>query len=321
MSFNISSFTGLGALLLIGLVIAIITMTIYTIYILTHPPRRTYASALARGRPGEPAELDPGPRGKRPFTSWTFQHQGLDLPVWDIQGDKPDGPIFILSHGWGDSRIGGLTRTPALATHASRLILWDMPGHGEAKGTCALGTREVDALLTLIDRVGAPVVLFGWSLGAGVSIAAAAREAEIEGVPARSLGPSDAQRKITAVIAEAPYRLPWTPARNVLASFGLPFRINLPLAMGFLGMRFGLGPRWPGFDRAQLAAKLRSPLLVIHGALDAICPVEDGRDIANAAPKHELLILDNGAHHSIWTDPQFGEPCAKALERFLASMP
>jgi pimeloyl-ACP methyl ester carboxylesterase len=304
MSFNSSSLVGLAALLLVGLIIAIIAMTAYTIYLLTHPPRRTYASALARGRPGDPGELDPGLRGKRPFTSWTFQHGGLDLPVWDIQGDKPDGPIVILSHGWGDSRIGGLTRTPALATHASRLILWDMPGHGEAKGTCALGTREVGALLTLIERIGAPVVLFGWSLGAGVSIAAAVQTDSVKGV-----------------IAEAPYRLPWTPARNVLASFGLPFRINLPLAMGILGLRFGLGPMWPGFDRAALAAKLRAPLLVIHGALDTICPVQDGRDIAGAAPHHDLLILDNGAHHSIWTDPQFAEPCTKALHRFLASMP
>src|ERR1051325_5442832 len=201
MSFSWDSILGLAVLLLVGLLIAIIAMTAYTTFLLTHPPRRTYASALARGRPGEPGELDPGPRGKRSWKSWTLQHRGLDLPVWDIEGDKPDGRVFILSHGWGDSRIGGLTRTPPLAQFASRVILWDMPGHGEARGTCSLGTREVGALQNLIERIGEPVILYGWSLGAGVSIVAAA---ETSGV--------------AAVITEAPYCLPATPARNVLRS-------------------------------------------------------------------------------------------------------
>src|SRR5438045_2944805 len=104
MSFNISSLIGLLVLLGVGLLIAIIAMTLYTIRVLTHPPPRTYASALARNRPGDPGELDPGPNGKRKWTSWTLRWRGLDLPVWDIEGDKPDGPVFILSHGWGDSR-------------------------------------------------------------------------------------------------------------------------------------------------------------------------------------------------------------------------
>src|SRR5262249_38296638 len=160
------------------------------------------------------------------WTAWTCRWRGLDLPVWDVEGDRPDGPIFILSHGWGDSRVGALTRTPSLAAFASRLILWDMPGHGEARGACTLGLEEVGALFRLIEPIDKPVVLYGWSLGADVSIAAA------------TVSPS-----VTGVIAEAPYRLPRTPARNVLRTFGLPWRINLPLALGLLGIRWGVGPR------------------------------------------------------------------------------
>src|SRR3954470_13363765 len=107
MHFDVSSLVGLAVLLAVGLLIAIVLMTGYTIRVLTHPPRRTYASALARGRPGDPGELDPGPRGKRPWGAWSLRWHGQDLPVWDIEGDKPGAPTFILSHGWGDSRIGG----------------------------------------------------------------------------------------------------------------------------------------------------------------------------------------------------------------------
>ena len=47
-------------------------------WMLTHPPRRTYASAIARGRPGDPGELD----RPREFHSWSFRTRGMRLPVW-----------------------------------------------------------------------------------------------------------------------------------------------------------------------------------------------------------------------------------------------
>jgi pimeloyl-ACP methyl ester carboxylesterase len=221
--------------------------------------------------------------------------------VWDVVGDDPAGPAVILCHGWGDSRIGGLSRLPAVAPCASRLILWDMPGHGEARGRCSLGTREVGALLGLIEQVGGPVVLVGWSLGAGIAVAAAAGD-----------------DRVLAVVAEAPYRLPWTPARNVLRAFGLPWRVSLPCAMALLGTRFGVGPLWRGFDRAALAGKVRQPLLVIHGADDDVCPLEDGRDIAGAAPQGVFLPIPNAGHHGLWTAESTAVQCRAAVREFLS---
>src|SRR5438128_946292 len=102
MAISSESLIGLGELLLLGAAVVIAALTWYTVYLLTHPPRRTYVSALARGRPGDPAELPPGPSGKRSSSQWTVRWRGTDLPVWDIQGDAPQGPVVILSHGWGD---------------------------------------------------------------------------------------------------------------------------------------------------------------------------------------------------------------------------
>src|SRR4051794_37254269 len=100
MSFGLQSWIGLLTLLLVGLGLAILAVTWYTIYLLTRPPRRTYASALARSRPGDPGQLPPGPRGARKWSAWKFEWGGLSLPVWDIEGDAPEGPVMILSHGW-----------------------------------------------------------------------------------------------------------------------------------------------------------------------------------------------------------------------------
>jgi len=284
---------GLAQLLLVGLLLAFLWSVAWTIWRLTHPPRRTYASALARGRPGDPGELPAGPGGeRRTFTSWPLRTiDGLDLPVWDMRGDDPAGPVLIMTHGWGDSRIGALTRAQPLFASVSRVVMWDLRGHGDAPGTSRLGTREVDDLIALIAHVKGDtpecVALLGWSLGAGVSIAAAARD------PDRAM----------CVIAEAPYRLAITPARNVLRGMGLPRGISTRVAFWLLGLDFGVGPSWRGFDRAAFASQLRAQLLVIHGDADDICPIDDARAIAVSSTRAELIEVRGAGHHSLWSTP------------------
>lgn len=299
---------GLCVLLLIGLAICLVATVWFSAHTLTHPPRRGYAYAVARSLPGDPSELEE----PAPFDSWTLQSRGLALPVWDVAGSDSVGPTVIVTHGWGESRVVALSRLPALRRCSRRILLWDLPGHGDSPGICSLGTREVDDLRALIDRVAldnAPILLYGSSLGGGVSIVAA---------------PGDS--RIAGVIAEAPYRVPIVPARNVLRGAALPYRANLPIAMALLGTRFGYGPRWAldaaagGFDRALHAARLAVPLLVLHGERDSICPVEDGRAIAAAAPQGRLVEIAGAEHTNLWTQQPFAETCADAVRRFVAAL-
>ncbi|MDX2130994.1 MAG: alpha/beta hydrolase [Planctomycetota bacterium] len=306
---------GLGVLLAVGLGLAWLLVAGWTIATLVRPPRRTYASALARGRPGDPGELAPGPRGVRAWRSWTVRWGGLDLPVWEIDGDDREGPVVVLTHGWGDSRIGALTRAPHVLGRASSVVMWDLPGHGEAPGRCTLGEREVDALRAVLEALASrgpdaspPVVLFGWSLGAGVSIVAAGG------------GPTGSARRtprIAGVIAEAPYRLVSTPARGMLVSMGLPHRATLGPALWAVGVWCGAGASWKGFDRAAAAARLGVPLLVIHGSDDAICPIADGRAIAAAAPHAEFCEVPGAGHSGIWTEEFRATLAAGAVGRWL----
>lgn len=292
---------GLIYLLLLGLALAWLAVVLYTSRLLTRPPRRSYAYAVSRGKPGDPREcLGPSTR----FTSWSLRSpsSGEDLPVWDIVGEKQGGPTMIVSHGWGDSRVVMLARLAALMPHASRIILWDMPGHGDAPaGTrSSLGTREVDDLLALIESAekdAGGVVLYGFSLGAGVSIAAAARAGE----------------RVRAVIAEAPYRLPITPAQNVLELRGLPHRATLAPALALLGMANA-----EAFDRAAHARGLHAAtrLLVIHGEQDAISPIADGREIA-VCGRGTLVSIPNGTHADLWTPPASRQQAESAVAAFM----
>jgi pimeloyl-ACP methyl ester carboxylesterase len=225
--------------------------------------------------------------------------------VWDIAGERAEGPVVVLTHGWGDSKIGALVRLDAVAPVASRVIAWDLRGQGEAPGVCTLGVRERGDLRELVRRVregapGVPVVLMGWSLGAGVSIAAA-----------------EGDEGIAGVIAESPYRLAATPARNVLRGRGLPWRATLGPALFLLRLVLGRGLRDSEFDRTRHAAGVRCPLLVLHGARDEICPVEDGRAIGAAARQGATALVATAGHNDLWNDAGHAEECGAAVRRFI----
>lgn len=313
---------GLLALLGLGLLIAIALGAWITGHHLRRPPRKTYGWALARNLPGEPGELD---------DPLAFEALELDLraddpklkpfgrsPVWDIQGRDPSGPVIIWTPGWGDSRVGALARIRHLAPVARRVIAWDPPGQGDAPGKWPMAVRE-DRMLRELARWAAtthnaPILLAGSSMGAGLSLVAAVDLADQNAAP------------IAGVIAEAPYRLPRVPARNYLRAVGHPHTWNIELVYGLMGLRLGAGADWEkahdgrAFDRAQWAAKLPCPLLVLHGDLDVISPPEDGKEIAERAEHAQLVMIEGGGHNDLWLKPEFERQCAGAVGRFVRSL-
>ncbi len=318
---------GLVLFLLLGLLLAELLAVWMTVRRLRRPPRRSAAWAVSRNQPTDPSEMVPARR----FENYTLRldpsRPREESPVWDIAGDAaaPDSPVLILTPGWGDSRVTMLGRVAALAPFAARVVVWDPPGHGEspAGSVCALGTREPAMIRALIEHAAAtharPIILYGFSLGAGASIVAAAEfNSGLSSHPA-----PQAPSPITAVIAEAPYRQPWTPARNVLRLAGLPERSVVPVVFAVLGIRFGAGPRWRGahggasFDRAIHAARLDVPLMVIHGGSDEICPTSDGEAIAAAAPRGLFARIEGATHNEMWRDTATAKRARETIERFL----
>lgn len=166
-------------------------------------------------------------------------------------------------------------------------------------------------------------MLYGWSMGAGVSVAAAGEEQQSSKAAEQQRG-SEAEQwgdvGIVGVIAESPYRLAWTPAFRVMHLAGMPWRVNGPLAFAWLGLRLTGSVRWRGFDRAEHAARVGVPLLVIHGTADEVCPVRDGRAIAGAAPSGRIIEIEGGGHNDLWTEARFAEQCARAVREGVANV-
>ncbi|MEL6330335.1 MAG: alpha/beta fold hydrolase [Planctomycetota bacterium] len=277
-------------LLLAGGVVYWIGLVVSTAWRLLHPPRRTYAWAVARGVPGDPAELD----SPLAFETVAVHSRGRDLAAWSIEGRDPDAPTAVLTHGWGSSRIGAIGRLPDLAAASSRVIAWDMPGHGESPGVCELAHGEIQDLVAVIQQLApeGPLHLHGWSLGAEVSLRTVAQMA-------------DASR-VVGMTVEAPYRRGLTPALNVMKQAELPTALNLRPALALIGLIWGGRPDRRFRDLAETVGSVECPVRVIHGSEDEISPPEDGRAIAAALPRGEFLLAEGAGHHDAWKTLQEG---------------
>lgn len=328
---------GLLITLGIGLALAWLLVVVSTAWQLTHPPRRGSTWALAKGVAATPDEFVLPDGSHLRYTTWHFRStKGRgDFEVWDIHGADPHGPTVVFTHGWGDSRTSSLPRVPPLLPHARRILLWDLAAHGDqpfdrAQPTprmSSVGTHDVDDLMDLLavmtqtgranttpenraETSRDAMVLAGFSLGAGVSIAAGAR--------------CDSSVPLVGVIAEAPYCLPQTPARNVMHLRGMPHRFTLGPAIRLIGLMLRQPGDWmkPGgpFDRAALARKLRCPLLVIHSADDEVCPVRDGQAIAASVSGSAIVVVHGALHTDVWREPATSQQAAAALGEFMRGL-
>lgn len=297
---------GLAGLLLMGLGLAIVTLVITLRSRLLNPPRRTLAWAVSRSWPATPAEMDEARFGVS-GVSWRpleVHARGgtMRLSVWEIQGRANDGPTAVLTHGWADSKLSSLARLEPLLGSCSRVIAWDLPGHGESSGQSEMGRLEHDLLERVLDDVlgeqnETPLVLVGWSLGAGVSLRYAAT--------------GKRRAMVRHVIAEAPYLLPQTPAVRVAQAAGMPAFLVWPSLMLIGGLKW-LKPG-EDFDRAIYAKKMTCGLTVLHGEADPVCPVEDGAKLAQAAAEGEIVRIAGARHNDLWINPLYRAVCVNKV--------
>ena len=266
----------LGLIILLAFAAACIVLvgTVALIHRLSRPQRQTYASALARKLPTDPADLEL----TRVEQQVTFP-DGSTTPVWIIDGDAPAAPAMIIAHGWGHSRYAALKRAELFKTRASKLVVYDLRAHGESTAArSGLGAIEADDLIELLRQLDLPerLVLYGYSIGGSIAMAAAAR------------APGELRCRIKAVIADGPFRLPLEPISAARRRRRYPVFPFVHLAWGYAALRLR---RYRPFDRVEDAARLPCPLLVLHGTEDWRCPFESARKIAAAAPRGEFIAF------------------------------
>ncbi|MBI1371259.1 MAG: alpha/beta fold hydrolase [Phycisphaera sp.] len=287
---------GLLILMAVAWVLLVVIGAAVMVRVMTHPPRRTAGAAVAQGLP-----LDPGDAGLDYGTITFTDATGVEIEAWSVRGGDDDGPIVVMLHGWGDSRIGMLLWYETVAPGAARLVMFDQRGHGDSphprygwsdtervdvlRLVDKLCERDASARLGSVSKRGAglgaraqPIVLMGFSMGAATAIDAAV-----------VAGPE----KVTAVIADSPFRHVDVVTARMVRAQRLPARPWVWVSMLWLAMRGAHVRRW---DTADRAAAMTQPLLILHGTEDRVTPPTDAQSIAEAAPQARVVEFPDAGH-------------------------
>lgn len=277
---------GLAILFLAAAAVWVVIGAWAVVWVMTHPPRRTAGRMVARGLPTDPVEAG---------ATYSVDHiaaaDGQEIELWLVDGDdsRPDGPVMVMLHGWGDSRLGKLLWLDVLKPSANKLVLFDLRAHGESRhGRCTWGAEEVDDVLRVIRRVREreglqrPIVLVGLSMGTGTAIETAAACEEVAGL-----------------ILDSPYRRPIDAVKATMRLNGVPTRPITDVAWMWLRWRL---PSVARFDAAAWAAKLHQPMLILYGEDDRIVSRSDIEAIA-ASARATVVSFEAGHLQGACADP------------------
>jgi len=258
-----------------------------------------------------------------------------------------EGPTVLVLHGLGASKISVLPILPPLVHAGHRLVVPDLPGHGESdKPRGDYSPRFYARVLRqLLDELGVErAAVVGNSLGGRVALEMAVRSpdrvtglglldpavpgfrvryvlgftrvipTEVGAIPF-PLREAWMKRAVRRLMAD-PSRLPGDSFDAAAAEFIRIYRNPAARMAFFDSLRHILiEPPRPFWGRM---GRVRVPALVIWGEDDRLVPVRLAYKLKDAIPGAELLVLPKVGHV-----PQFEAPeeTAGTLLRFLAELP
>jgi alpha-beta hydrolase superfamily lysophospholipase len=230
---------------------------------------------------------------------------GVNLAGWFLGGGSRN-TVVILGHGLFRSRREVLDRAAFLRQQGYDALLFDFRRHGESGGErVTLGYQERLDFEGAFDfvrerRPGAPVLLYGVSMGAAAALLAAA---ETPGV--------------AAVVADSSFlNIEHTVVHHVKLIFRLPHYPFASVLLFFLEMRGHFDRKDFDLEKAVAALGTR-PVLIVAGGDDRRMPPELQKRLfeASRSPKSKYVIIPGAGHGAAYrVDP---ESYQKTLGGFL----
>jgi pimeloyl-ACP methyl ester carboxylesterase len=221
-----------------------------------------------------------------------FAVNGADnakISCWFIPAQESKA-VMIVSHGVADGKSGLLHCVLPFIKSGFSIVMYDLRHHGESTGDfCTLGYYETKDLLLITDYVkenladGKPLCYWGFSLGATVSILAAAKRTDISAVVARS--PFENVRSVVKHYAWNFYYMPYFPV--------------VPLALKFFEWK--TGAKIDKTDIYKITDKLKNiPILLIGSENDKQVPLEWLENMRDEIGKSAELLVGPYGHVEIF---------------------
>ncbi len=237
--------------------------------------------------PAPPVAVGPPPPPLEE-TTWALA-SGVELHGWHFRAARPEAPAVLFLHGNGENletmrRSGLVGDLTGLGVH---FALLDYPGYGRSGGSPSeplVLEGAAAALDWLVDRhPDSPPVAAGWSLGAAVAVWLAAEHPQ----------------RVAGLIALSP----WTSIADVASAHFPRWLVGILLH--------------ERYDSLAAAARVRSPALVIHGAVDRVIPVEQGERVGRAlGARARTRVVPSAGHNDLLARPEVW----REMDAFLAGI-
>ncbi|HRJ69426.1 MAG TPA: alpha/beta hydrolase [Beijerinckiaceae bacterium] len=242
--------------------------------------QRSFIYAVAPQKPAVAAASVPG------LTETDLvMADGVRLNTWIVPPTAGDRPIYVYFHGNANTLMRRAERFRLLTSNGSGLLAIHYRGYGGSGGkpTEALLHKDAEAAFAEAEKrfPGRKLVAFGESLGSSIAIRLASERPQVAAVVLDC--------PFVSVLSRAQASYPWLPVSLLLVD---TFRSD----------------RWIG--------TVKAPIFIMHGALDRVTPIEEGRKLFALAPDRKRFVAYPDAGHV--DNFRFG--AADAIWQFLKDM-
>lgn len=220
----------------------------------------------------------------------TAKAQALSVPSGHLQAYEwparlANAPTVLLVHGWisNAARMAEVVR--ALQSRGLRVVAFDAPAHGRSGGRQADLQAFRAAMTTVIANCGPVHAVLAHSFGALTTIMWLAEDQPLDLRAAVLVG---MMSDVGYVFDSFSMAMALRP--DVLAHFRALFRT-----------RYGAYPE--DVSTAELARRLRLPVLLVHGGMDDLVPAVHAIVVARQLRDGQLLIAPDLGHSAPLRDP------------------
>lgn len=193
------------------------------------------------------------------------------------------GPTVLLVHGWEGRSSDMAPFIPPLLEAGYRVVLVDLPAHGESEGTTSSIPACAAALLKFQDLIGPVYAAIAHSVGCALTVEAVRHGLQVE-----------------RLVLIAP------PARyfDYAVGFGVQAGLDRHQVAAMIALLQEQGVDVADVDTPKAAASLKQPVLILHSNDDRVVPVSLGMEIAEAWQGAKLLRFEGLGHRRILKAPE-----------------